>query len=97
VLSPRETAELLHNASGYVSLLRAHILKEDSILYPLALRMLTGPELDAMNTQFEAFEAQLRAEGLIDRLSALAERLTTRFPPNSAAMADAVLLHACGR
>jgi hypothetical protein len=50
-----------------------------------------------MNTQFEAFEAQLRAEGLIDRLSALAERLTTRFPPNPAAMADAVLLHACGR
>jgi hemerythrin-like domain-containing protein len=97
VLSPRETAELLHNASGYVSLLRAHILKEDSILYPLALRMLTGPELDAMNTQFEAFEAQLRAEGLIDRLSALAERLTTRFPPNPVAMADAVLAHACGR
>ena len=39
------------------------------VLYPLALRMLTGPELDAMNTQFEAFETQLRAEGLLDRLS----------------------------
>ena len=48
--------------------------------------MLTGPELDAMKTQFEAFETQLRAEGLLDRLSSLADRLTTRFPPNPAAM-----------
>ena len=96
-LSPRETTELLYNVSGYVPLLRVHIQKEDTILYPLALRMLTGPELDAMNTQFEAFETQLRAEGLLDRLSELADRLTTRFPPNPAAIDDAALLPVCGR
>jgi hemerythrin-like domain-containing protein len=97
-LTPRETSELLHNVSGYVPLLRAHILKEDKILYPLALRVLTAPELDAMSTEFEKFEASFRADGSLDRLAALADRLTTRFRPDPARMAEAAAMASpCGR
>ena len=97
VPSPRETAELLQHASGFVPLLRVHILKEDTILYPLALRMFTGPELDAMDSQFEAFETRIRADGQFDHLLALADRLTARFRPDPARMAEAANLSACGR
>ena len=96
-LSPRETSELVNNISGYVPLLRGHIRKEDNILYPMALRMLTAPELDAMNTEFEKFEASFRADGSLDRLAALADKLTTLFRPDPARMAEtAAMVSPCG-
>jgi hypothetical protein len=55
--------------------LRPHILKEDRVLYPRALQMLTGPELDAISGEFEAFERRLRADGTFDRLQSLADAL----------------------
>jgi hemerythrin-like domain-containing protein len=76
-----DTQALLASADAYVPLLRQHILKEDRILYPMALELLNGPELDAMNTQFEEFEARMRGDGSYDRLQALAEQLTSRFRP----------------
>lgn len=80
---------LLAVAGTYVPLLRQHILKEDRILYPMALQMLTGPEWDAMNTQFETFETTMRADGTYDGLHALAERLSARFRPDPQRMAMA--------
>jgi hemerythrin-like domain-containing protein len=85
---------LVEHVAAYVPLLRQHILKEDRVLYPMALQVLTGPELDAMNGQFEAFDARLRADGSHDRLRALADRLTTRFRPD-AERAPATGLLAC--
>jgi hypothetical protein len=49
-----------------------------------------------MSTEFEAFEARMRADGSYDRLRALAEALTTRFRPDPARMAAAPFAH-CGR
>jgi hemerythrin-like domain-containing protein len=91
-----DASALLHHADAYVPLLRQHIQKEDQVLYPLALEVLTSPELDAMSTEFEAFEARMRADGSYDRLRALAEALTTRFRPDPARMAAAPFAH-CGR
>jgi len=81
-LTAMETQVVLENASAFVPLLRAHIVKEDRILYPMALRLLTGPELETMDTEFEAFEARMRADGSYDSLHALADRLTARFRPD---------------
>lgn len=92
-----ETQLFLTNAEGYVPLLRQHILKEDRILYPMALQVLTGPELDAMSSQFEELEARMRADGSYDRLQQLAERLTIRFQPDPARMAAAAEMSHCGR
>jgi hemerythrin-like domain-containing protein len=92
-----ETQLVLEHASAFVPHLRAHIQKEDRILYPMALRLLTGAELDAILTEFEAFDAGRRADGTCDRLEALADRLVAAFRPDPARMAAAENLVACGR
>jgi hemerythrin-like domain-containing protein len=95
-ISAVETQLVLENAGAFVPLLRAHIQKEDRILYPMALRLLAGPELDAMETDFEAFEARMRADGSYDRLNGLAGRLTATFRPDPARMAAAAQVVGCG-
>jgi len=95
-LTAVETQLVLENASAFVPLLRAHIQKEDRILYPMALRLLTGPELDAMEAEFEAFEARMRADGSYDRFRGLADRLTEVFRPDPARMAAAAQSVGCG-
>jgi hemerythrin-like domain-containing protein len=87
LLTAAETGVVLENAGAFIPLLRAHILKEDRILYPMAVRLLTGPEMDAMETDFAAFEARMRADGSYDRLHGLADRLTAAFRPDPARMA----------
>jgi hypothetical protein len=95
-LGVAETSLLLENATGFIPLLRAHILKEDRILYPMAERLLTGPEFDAMETEFEAFERTMRVDGGYDRLSALAEKLLAAFRPDPGRMAQAAQMVGCG-
>jgi hemerythrin-like domain-containing protein len=88
---------VVEHASAFVPHLRAHIQKEDRILYPMALRLLTGSELDAILAEFEAFDAGRRAEGTHDRLEGLADRLIASFRPDPARMAAAEDLMGCGR
>jgi hemerythrin-like domain-containing protein len=90
-----ETQLVLEHASAFVPHLRAHIQKEDRILYPMALRLLTDDELAAIVTEFAAFDAQGRADGTRDRLDALRERLVTSFRPDPARMAAAAALVWC--
>jgi hemerythrin-like domain-containing protein len=92
-----ELAGLLAHADDFVPLLRQHILKEDRILYPMALQALGAADLDRLSTEFEAFEARVGADGSRDRLLGLADRLTTRIPPDPARMAVAAAMSPCGR
>ena len=95
-LTAVETQLVLENSAAFVPLLRAHIQKEDRILYPMALRLLTGPEMDSMETDFEAFEARMRADGSYDGLYGLADRLIAAFRPEPSRMAAAAQLVGCG-
>lgn len=72
---------LLEHADTYVPFLRQHILKEDRVLYPIALDLLKPPELDAMNAEFEAKDARARADGSYDALHALADLLIAGHRP----------------
>ena len=78
-LSAEECASIRHHAGSYAALLRAHIQKEDQILYPLAERAIPR---DAMARMDEEFEASTRAgqDGARATLQALAERLLAAFP-----------------
>ena len=96
-LASVETQLVLEHAGAFMSLLRTHILKEDRILYPMAVRLLTGPEMDAMATDFEAFEALMRADGSYDRLHGLADRLTAAHRPDPSRVAAAAQAMGCGR
>lgn len=49
-------ADLLAAARTYVDLLRAHIAKEDQVLFPMAERFLTATQQEDMLTLFEAAE-----------------------------------------
>ena len=93
--APVEVQIAVENASAFIGLLRAHILKEDGILYPMAEQLLTGSELDALETDFERLANAMRADGSLDRFHALADTLTTRFRPDPARMAEAAGLVGC--
>jgi hemerythrin-like domain-containing protein len=95
-LAPMETRLVLEHAGAFIPLLRTHILKEDRILYPMAVRLLTGPEMDAMEAAFEVLEASMRADGSYDRLRGLADRLTAAYRPDPGRMAAAAQATACG-
>lgn len=88
-LSPVEVELAVGNATAFVELLRAHILKEDRILYPMAERLLTGPEWDALEVDFEKADRAMRADGSLDRFHALADTLVARFRPDPGRMAEA--------
>jgi hemerythrin-like domain-containing protein len=91
-----ERTALLISANEFIPLLRQHIIKEDRILYPMALQMLTGPELDQMETAFEAFERRLSGDATEERLRAVADRLTSAFAPDPERMAAAANMPHCG-
>jgi hypothetical protein len=61
----------------------------------MAERLLTGPELDALETEFEAFENAARADGSLDRFHGLAEALVERFRPDPVRMAEAASVVGC--
>lgn len=83
-VAPAERDAFLASAAGFVPLLGQHILKEDRILYPMAERVLTPAELEAMLVDFAAVERTAGADGTKDRLEALAESLVTAFRPDEA-------------
>lgn len=66
---------VVHNALGYVALLRQHIQKEDKILFPMADRMIK-PELQPKVTDdFERIEHEETGAGIHEKYLALAEVL----------------------
>jgi len=57
-LTDAEMSEVSSAAAGYVDLLRTHIMKEDQILYPMALKVVSAERMEAMATQFAEYEAR---------------------------------------
>jgi hemerythrin-like domain-containing protein len=95
-LEAGERSSVLENGRDFIPLLRGHILKEDRILYPMAVNALTAGELDAMEAAFHAFERKSRADGTYDRLHDLAGRLQAAYRPDPVRMALAAEAGVCG-
>ncbi len=83
---------------AYAELLRAHIRKEDDVLYPMAEAHLTKAQLDRVEEQYEAFERSSTGPGEHERLHALAEALIEKYPAGGggARAADARRPSCCG-
>jgi hemerythrin-like domain-containing protein len=81
---PGWTAEhrsrLLDAAHGYTELLRSHIRKEDTILYPMALQRLGPERLERVDRECRAFEERQQSAGG-DALDRLAGELLARHLP----------------
>jgi hemerythrin-like domain-containing protein len=68
-------------ARGYVALLRAHIDKENNVLFVMAERMLTSDEQTALAEGFEKIEVEKMGAGTHERLHAMTARLIREILP----------------
>ncbi|MGQ9792706.1 MAG: hemerythrin domain-containing protein [Anaerolineae bacterium] len=68
-------AEVIHNARGYIELLRQHIFKEDNILFPMADQVIPRTEHDTVLEGFEHVEHEETGPGVHEKYLALAEAL----------------------
>jgi hemerythrin-like domain-containing protein len=66
-------------AGSYAALLRAHIHKENQILFVMAERMLTGEEQDRLAAEFEKLEVEKMGAGTHARLHRLMEDLSAEI------------------
>ncbi len=74
-LDPAEREALVAHATAFVELLRAHIAKEDGVLFPMAAQRLSPETLARLAEEFEAFERDVMGAGEHERLHQLGERL----------------------
>lgn len=66
-------------ARGYINLLRAHIQKEDHILFPMADRTLTDEDQHRLSESFDKTEAEEVGIGTHERYLKLAAALADRY------------------
>jgi len=67
------------NLTAYATLLRAHIDKENAILFPLGSQILGSDRLERMGADFDAFEADVMGKGEHERLHAMLEEFSMRY------------------
>ena len=67
--------EVIKAANGYIDLLRAHIYKEDKILFPLADDAILWEEQEQIAKDFDRIEHEETGEGVHEKYLALAEKL----------------------
>ncbi len=65
------TPALVKNTLGYVRLLREHIEKENSVLFPMADQVLSEPDQDRLYEAFEQIEANEMGPGVHERYHAM--------------------------
>ena len=58
---------VIDNAKAYIGLLRAHILKEDHVLFPMADKALSDTDQSDLAERFEQVEAEEIGEGVHER------------------------------
>lgn len=59
-LVARDRARLSAAAGSYLDLVRAHVLKENQILFPLARRLLSADEMESLHREFRLYAADQR-------------------------------------
>jgi hemerythrin-like domain-containing protein len=60
---------------SYIELLRAHIDKENDILFPMAERLLSADDMRQLSAAFEKVEAEEIGEGVHEKYHQLAHKL----------------------
>ena len=63
-LSPEEEETVREHGAAFSVLLRGHIQKEDTILFPMAAQVLQPPVVAELRTAFDTFDATAELEAL---------------------------------
>ncbi len=79
--SDGDRQEIAEVARGFDQLLRAHIHKEDAILYPMAEQHLSPEVMQGVGEACEKYEQDESRAGAHERLHALADELVRRHAP----------------
>ncbi len=72
---PAAANRIIENGRGYIDLLRAHINKENNILFPMADNVLTPEDQERLGKEFERFEEVETGAGVHDAMLKLLEEL----------------------
>jgi len=73
-----DVEELAGMLNGYLKLMRAHVTKENDLLFPLANQLLTDRDQVELETAFSSIECEEILVGVHDKYSDLAHRLASR-------------------
>lgn len=74
-----DAAAFVQASRGYSALLVAHIDKENKVLFPMANRILSSAQLDALYEAFERHEQQVMGPGRHEALHALLKSLKSQY------------------
>jgi hemerythrin-like domain-containing protein len=74
-----DRAKLAQAAGGYASLLRNHIQKENTVLFPMAERVLTETQLVKLYEGFEEHEEKVIGQGRHEELHAMLKSLAEKY------------------
>lgn len=78
-LTAAERAEFIEHADAYVPMLRQHILKEDQVLYPMAIRAISPADMTLMAADFDDFERNVMGAGVHEGFHRLADTLIAAY------------------
>jgi hemerythrin-like domain-containing protein len=78
-LTPTERADFSENAEAYVAMLRQHILKEDQVLYPMAIRAIPPSDMEQLSAAFDDFERNVMGAGVHEQFHRLADTLIEAY------------------
>lgn len=79
-LSPEERQSVILHARAFIPLLLAHIQKEDTVLYPMAMQHVPAAVMSELDASCRAYDAEVMGEGEIQRLKNLAQELQAQYP-----------------
>jgi len=77
---PFDAQEYAMNANGYIALLRAHIQKENTILFPMGDRAIPEPEQLKILEAFDRHEETVIGHGVHERLHAMLDEFAKKYP-----------------
>jgi hemerythrin-like domain-containing protein len=69
-------AKIMENLSEYTKMLRAHIAKEDNILYPMGDKIFTEEDQKSLSEAFDKVEKEEMGEGIHEKYHKLAHDLS---------------------
>jgi len=74
-----KVARFLENATGYVALMRVHIQKENTVLFPMGDKMIPAPVQAQLLEQFDKYEETIMGKGTHEHLHYLLDKLENKY------------------
>lgn len=84
--------KFIHNAQGYIQLLRAHIRKEDTVLFPMAERVLNEEEQKQLQQAFKVVESDHIGAGIHEKYIGIVVSLADKYGVDASHISS----HSCG-